>query len=289
MSMNKLRTIMECENQQEMLENNESQNDDQEDNNQEDNNQEDNLNLTIVDDVNKNRTLDLNVCNGNSFLPTEPRINIKLKPPKQTKLKRGKKSQAEINAQYSLFKRDQNDKSRITIHGENNIEFSADALPGHAKLIIKRSERFERRNTNFDSLDDDNYQNEEEENDEQDIKNQSNIFLGDFISNNNIVTNSLSHNNFSEDEYILYMERVKNSVECMQECLCDFNKYESEKNYELLECLSEQCEQLETFLLTILEINNCHNRSLDDENNILSLLQKINSITEEYNKLMSNI
>jgi hypothetical protein len=59
-----------------------------------------------------------------------------------------------INEAYSLLTRDQEDKSRIRIHGEAGIEFDATALQGQAKLVIKRSERFEKRRTNFAALQD---------------------------------------------------------------------------------------------------------------------------------------
>lgn len=64
----------------------------------------------------------------------------------------GRKNWSKTEA-YSMFDRQSGDKSRILIHGESDIEFDQTALPGQAKLVIKRSEKHQRRRTNFEALD----------------------------------------------------------------------------------------------------------------------------------------
>eukprot|EP01102_Stenamoeba_stenopodia_P000593 TRINITY_DN10578_c0_g1_i1.p1 TRINITY_DN10578_c0_g1~~TRINITY_DN10578_c0_g1_i1.p1 ORF type:complete len:280 (+),score=82.85 TRINITY_DN10578_c0_g1_i1:191-1030(+) len=212
---------------------------------------------------------------------------------KGVKAKQPKKSQAEINGAYSLFARDQHDKSRINIYGERGMEFNATALPGHAKLIIKRSERFEKRHTNVNAL---GNSAEEQEDDEtaatylrKNTRGGNKTSLADYFSDLSSTEVNEPLPAWSNSPWAAkasassQLNGVKNTLDCIDECLLEFEKAseDKEEQAQLLDSLVAQCGELETSLLSLLETNSDETITSD----ALSLLEKISQTRERYTQL----
>lgn len=73
-----------------------------------------------------------------------------------------RKQSADVNAEYSMFDQSETDPNRVNIHSQPGIAFSSSALPGQAKVVMRRT-KFSKRRENTDALTSEPMSDEEDE------------------------------------------------------------------------------------------------------------------------------
>lgn len=183
-------------------------------------------------------------------LPPEPvKQSIKRKTGES---KLHKKSKAEINSVYSMFERDENNKSRIRMFGEE-IEIGADALTAQAKHMLRVS-KFQKKLENKTALEQENI---DDKSALEHLRKRST--LGDFIPKE------------SKENIIEVVTDIQESMEQIIEIFRQSENLEEKEEYgQELDLLAMKCTEIESFL----------SKNMEQDNNIL--LEIISDLLSNY-------
>ena len=185
-----------------------------------------------------------------------------------------KKSRAEIDSAYSMFDRNENDKSRITIFGEG-LEFGVDALQGYAKLILKQN-NLQKKTINQNTIDLESSTDEEDEIATEYIKPASGTkySLADFITHKIETGKDIETDKDIETTIQNINEFMEQALEVFEQCE---NQQETKQHEQYLDFLASSCNEIESMVSARL-----NQEGKDDYSKELALLEMLSTIMESY-------